>query len=49
MMRKKDTTILAYSFLPNQLYTGVMDKLELSSNSSTTPAGSNIGGQYQMR
>jgi hypothetical protein len=27
---------------------GVMDELELSSNSSMTPAGSNIGEYYQM-
>jgi hypothetical protein len=29
------------------LLAGVMDELERSSNSSMTPAGSNIGGQYQ--
>jgi hypothetical protein len=27
---------------------GVMDELELSSNSSMTPAGSDIGEYYQM-
>jgi hypothetical protein len=26
---------------------GVMDEMELGSMSSVTPAGSNIGGQYQ--
>jgi len=30
------------------LLAGVMDELELSSNASTTPAGSDIGEQYQM-
>jgi len=30
------------------LQTGVMDELELRSNSSITPAGSDIGEYYQM-
>ena len=38
-----DATNLAYLFIPNQLYEMGLD----SSISSTTPACSNIGGQYQ--
>jgi hypothetical protein len=35
---------------PTLLPAGVMDEMELiiSSISSMTPAGSNVGGQYQM-
>jgi hypothetical protein len=44
----KEGTLFSVRYELNLYLAGVMDELERSSNSSMTPAGSDIGEFYQM-